>query len=192
MGFVELLEAIEARGKVEREKILSRSEKTVRRSIEEAETKAEEIAQTILQQADPGLEVTKTRIQGESELRKKRSLAQAKNRVVQEAFDKARQALSELREREDYESILRKLSMEILKKDDVVVTVDERDVPLIKTILASGRLNAEVKTGKACLGGLVVESKNGSVSIHNTIESRLEKLQESLVQEVNGILFGEG
>lgn len=190
MGFAELLEAIQAKGKEERERIISRSEKTARRLIEEAETKTEEIAQSILQEEDPELEVTKTRIQGESELRKKRSLAQVKNQIVQEVFKEAREALSRIRERKDYESILQKLGEEVLKGGDLMVYVDERDVPLIRKILASKGLNAEVKSGDDCLGGLVAETKNGSVTIHNTIESRLEKLQEPLVQEVNQILFG--
>lgn len=190
MGFSELLEAIEAKGKDERERIISRSEKTAQRLKEEAKTKAEEIAQSILQEEDPDLEVTKTRIRGELDLRKKRSLAQVKNQIVQEVFDRAHETLSRIRERNDYEPILQKLGEEVLRSEDLIVYVDERDVPLIQRILASSGLNAQVRSGKNCLGGLVVESKNGFVSTHNTIESRLEKLRESLVQEVNQILFG--
>ncbi len=190
MGFAELLEAIEAKGRDEREKIIARSERTAKRLIEEAEARAKEVAQSILQEEDPELEVTKTRIQGESELRKKRSLTQLKNQIVQDVFKEAREAFSRIRERKEYESIVQKLGEEVLKGKDLVVYVDERDVPLIKKILASRGLNAEVKSGDDCLGGLVAGSEDGSVSIHNTIESRLEKLQESLVQEVNQILFG--
>jgi len=190
MGFAELLEAIEVKGKEETEKIISRSEKTAKRLIKEAESRAKEIAQSILQEEDPELEVTKARILGESELRKKRSLAQVKNQIVQEVFDRAHEAFSRIREQNDYESILQKLGEEALRGEDLVVYVDERDVPLMKKILASGRPRVEVRSGDNCLGGLVGENKNGSVSTHNTIESRLEKIRESLIEEVNQILFG--
>jgi len=192
MGVSELLEAIEARGKEEREKILSRSEKTAKRLIKEATTRAKEVSQSILQEEDPELEATRTRILGESELRKKRSSTEVKHRVVQEVFDKAWQNLSKIRERPDYDSILEKLGGEVLKGEDFIVYVNERDVTLIQKILTSRGLNAEVKSGQNCVGGLVVETRNGSVSIHNTIESRLEKIRELLIQEVNQILFGEG
>ncbi len=192
MGVSELLEAIEARGKEEREKILSASEKTAKRLIKEAKTRAKEVSQSILQEEDPELEATRTRILGESELRKKRSLNKVKNQVVEEVFDKAWQNLSKIRERPDYDSILEKLGGEVLKGEDFIVYVNERDVTLIQKILKSRGLNAEVKSGQNCVGGLAVETRNGSVSIHNTIESRLEKIRELLIQEVNQILFGEG
>lgn len=189
MGFAELLGAIGAKGKEETDRIISRSEKTAKRLIEEAETRIEEIAQSILQEEDPELEVTKTRIQGESELRKKRSLAEVKDRIVQEVFERVHEALAKTRERTDYESILQRLEQEALIEEDFIVYVDERDTALIRKILASRGVNAEVKSGDDCLGGLVVESNNGVVSIHNTIESRLEKVRESLIHEVNLILF---
>ncbi|NIQ38923.1 MAG: hypothetical protein GTN81_10085 [Proteobacteria bacterium] len=189
MGVSELLDAIEARGKEERRKILSRSSKIANRLIEEAEARAKEISESILEQEDPEVEVTRTKILGESELKKKRSLAKAKNQLVEEAFDKARQELSKVRERNDYKSILHKLGDEILTGEDLIIYVDKRDIPLIQNILASRNLNAEVRPGQNCLGGLVVEKKDGSISVHNTIESRLEKRRESLTEELNKILF---
>jgi len=190
MGFAELLEAIEAKGQDEREKIITRSEKTAKRVIEEAKTKAKGIAQSILEEEDPELETTKTRMLGESELRKKKSLAQVKNQIVQEVFDKAQEAFSRIRERSDYALTLQKFGEEVLRDEDLIVYVDKRDVSLIRKILASRGLSVEVRSGQNCLGGLVVESKNGFVSTHNTIEARLEKLKEPLIQEVNQILFG--
>jgi V/A-type H+-transporting ATPase subunit E len=189
MGFAELLEAIEAKGKDEKEKIVSRSEKTASRSIQEAETKAKEITQSILEGEDPGLEVTKTRIRGESELRKKRSLAQAKNRILEEVFEKVRENLAKVRERKDYESILQKLAKEVLTGEDLIVYVHERDVSLVQKILATEGLRGEVRPVKDCLGGLIVESEKGAVSLHNTVESRLEKRRDSLIEKVNKIIF---
>jgi V/A-type H+-transporting ATPase subunit E len=190
MGFTELLQSIETKGKAERERIISRSEKTSKRLIAEGEGKAKETAQSILEKEDPELEVTKTRILGESELRKKRSLVQRKNDVIQHVFDEVQKTLSKIRERKDYESILQKLGEEVLMGEDLIVHADERDVPLIQKSLASRGLNAEVRSGQNCLGGLVIEHAKGSVSVHNTIESRLEKRRESLIEEVNQILFG--
>jgi V/A-type H+-transporting ATPase subunit E len=189
MGVSELLEAIEARGKEERKKILSRSNKTAKRLIEEAEARAKEISESILEQEDPELEVTRTKILGESELKKTRSLAQVKNQLVEEVFDKARQKLSKVRERNDYKSILHKLGDEVLTGEDLIICVDKRDIPLIQNILASRNLNAEVRPGQNSLGGLVVETEDGSISVHNTIESRLEKRRDSLAEELNQILF---
>jgi len=189
MGFAELIGAIGAKGKEETDRIISRSEKTAKRLIDEAEGKTKEIAQSILEGEDPELEATKTRILGESELRKKRSLAEVKDRIIQEVFGRVHEALSKTRERTDYESILQRLEQEVLIDEDFIVYVDERDTALIRKILASRGVNAEVRSGKDCLGGLVVESNNGAVSIHNTIESRLEKVRESLIHEVNLILF---
>ncbi|NIQ37777.1 MAG: hypothetical protein GTN81_04210 [Proteobacteria bacterium] len=189
MGFAELIEAIGARGKEEKERIISRSEETAKRLVKEAETRAKEIAESILEEDDPELEAARTRILGETELRKKRSSTEVKNQVVQEVFEKANETLSKIRNRGDYGSILEKLGAEVLVEEDLIVRVDERDVPLMKKILTSRGSNAEVRSGRSCLGGLIVERKNGSVSVHNTFESRLEKQRESLVEEVNRILF---
>ncbi|MBW2058837.1 MAG: V-type ATP synthase subunit E [Deltaproteobacteria bacterium] len=190
MGFAELLEAIEAKGREERERILSRSDRTAKRLIEEAEARAKELAQSILEEEDPELELTRTGIRGESDLRKKRSLVQMKNEILEEAFERAREDLSKIRERGDYESILQKLGDEVLEGGDVVVYVDRRDVHLIEKILASKGIEAEVKSGEDSFGGLVVETRDGALSIHNTIESRLEKLREPLIEQVSRILFG--
>ncbi len=189
MGFAELIEAIDSRGEEEKERIISRSEKTAKRLLKEAETRAKEIAESIFAEEDPELEATRTRILGESELRKKRSSTEVRSRVVQEVFDKANEAFSKIRDRGDYGSILEKLGEEVLVDEHLIVYVDERDAPLMKKILTSRGSNTEVRSGRSCLGGLIVERKDGSLSIHNTFESRLEKQKESLVEEVNRILF---
>ncbi len=61
----------------------------------------------------------------------------------------------------------------------------------IKKILSELNLSGEVIADLQCSGGLVVSTKNESVKISNTFESRLERVKEQKKLEIYAAMFGD-
>ncbi len=116
-----------------------------------------------------------------------------REKVFSAAFDLAGQRLSTLRQDKNYPAVFEKLAREAagaMGDRPFVVHVDGRDLELCKKTLAAMNIRCEVLTDLQCTGGLVASSPDGLISISNTIESRLQRIQEHKKLEIYAILSG--
>lgn len=109
------------------------------------------------------------------------------------AFTDAEKQLTSLRNDPSYSQVFRDLATEALQglgTDGIRVHIDPRDGEVCKKTLADLKVSAEVIPDLKTRGGLVVATSDESITISNTVESRLERGKERLKKELYGILFG--
>ena len=182
--------------------ILSEAREEAEKLKEEARKRAEARAEWILRKAKTQAEIERQRIIANAKLEvRKRKLA------VQEEY--IRRVIEELKNRlanlpdEEYFPILVELTakaVEELGSDSVVLRSNERTLKLIVERLSdfkeklAGRLGkqVEVTIGEPVqtIGGVIVESPDGSVRVDNTFEARIERFESELRAAIAKTLFG--
>ena len=175
-----------------------------------AQAKADEIRQRARQQADGERAVILDRARQEAERLRGQVVAttQMKARTIElehreklldSVFDAARKQLSSIEQWSDYNQIAHKLLQEAIQQlgaSKIQVRTDEQtQKALAKQGLEqlSTELSTEIILGKPLSQGLGVisETVDGHLQYDNTLETRLDRLQNGLRSPVYRILIGE-
>jgi V/A-type H+-transporting ATPase subunit E len=122
------------------------------------------------------------------------ALSKEKERMVNEAFQKAGNRLSGLRNDPAYRDLFAMLlseSLEAIDSNDIRVHVDTRDLDLCKSCLDEKKLQVNIIPDLTTAGGVEISSADGKIRVYNTLESRLEKARNVFNKEVCRLLFGE-
>jgi V/A-type H+-transporting ATPase subunit E len=134
------------------------------------------------------------RIHAGASINAREELLGVKNEVIGEIMKAAKKALAESPDRV---SIALKLTREAIEAAGVAkvrVCASKEDVAeLEKLIKADKSLSGKVEevTEYKCSGGALVEDVEGTISIDNTFETRLDMLMSRVLPEINRELFGE-
>ncbi|MEM4312397.1 MAG: V-type ATP synthase subunit E family protein [Nitrososphaerales archaeon] len=123
--------------------------------------------------------------------------AKSKNLVLIEeaisrAFSEALNTIRDMKRDEKYEDTLRLLleeAIDAVGQKEVIVQANEKDLPILKIILAKPFKGRKVKVilkdePLNCSGGLVVTSKDGTITFSNTMEARLERMKPILKRKL--------
>jgi V/A-type H+-transporting ATPase subunit E len=184
-ALTEILAEIEA-GKseaLEQFRSMNRSTKAeVAKILEGSEREAESIRRQILGSAE--LEARNSIL---------RSLEEASNRIVQDSLSAVT-----VKKPDDYERALAKLISEaalVIGKDAIVNcnTKDKKVVgSIVKELNAKNGMRLTVSNNSVgSMGGVVLESKDGTIRYDNTLEARLERIRPQLRREIVNILSGK-
>jgi vacuolar-type H+-ATPase subunit E/Vma4 len=176
----------------------------------EAKTKADAIRQHANEQAESERKVIleKARLEAErlrgqvvasAQLKARTMQLEHREKLLDKVFDAARQRLSTIQKRSDYDQVAAQLLREAvtqLKADHAEVRVDEATQKSLKAQALeqiSRELNAQLSMGKSLEGGLgvVVDASEGRLHYDNTLETRLSRLQSALRSSVYHVLMGE-
>ena len=164
-----------------------------------AEKTAEAEKTKILENGKKQSEMRYQQIISEAKMNARRAKLDAKEDVIDAAFN---QAIGELKERaaegnDDYKDSLSKMIKEAADEiggNDLIIQLNEADTDKIKQDLSSDTFELEgikfqigepIKT----IGGAVLKTSNGDIEVNNTIEARLERYKSILRSEVAEILF---
>ncbi|WP_456367179.1 V-type ATP synthase subunit E [Thermococcus sp.] len=182
--------------------ILNEAQREAEKIKEEAKKKAEAKAEWILRKAKTQAEMEKQRAiaSAKLEVRKKRL-------AVQEEMIKA--VISALKDRlaslpdEEYFMTLVSLTSEALEElgvNKAVLRSNERTLKLIverlpefkKGVSETIGRDVDITVGEPIntIGGILVESVDGSVRVDNTFEARMERFEAELRARIAKILFG--
>ncbi|MCD6428893.1 MAG: hypothetical protein J7L12_04705 [Desulfurococcales archaeon] len=200
MGLEELRKSILEKAERKASKIIEDAKEKAKKIIEEAR---EEYYRRLSKERERALRKLK-----EEENRKYISkvmelnleLVNLKNRILNEVVSELRRRLMTLSGDLRKES-LRKLLKEALDTGifgsrRVVVKVIPEDIELIKDVIREEGLEDRVASisviGSEFLGGVIVESEDGSIALDNTYATRLDKVMPKLVEKLNKEVFGLG
>lgn len=119
--------------------------------------------------------------------------------LLDSVFNEARKQLSSIEQWSDYNEIAHKLLKEAVQQlgaSKILVRADEqtqKEIAKIKLEQLSSELGVEISLGKPLSQGLGVisETVDGHLQYDNTLEIRLERLQNGLRSPVYRILIGE-
>jgi V/A-type H+-transporting ATPase subunit E len=182
--------------------ILSEAQSEAEKIKEEARKRAESKAEWILRKANTQAEIEKQRIIANAKLEVRKKRLQKQEELIREVITALKDRLAELPD-DEYFDILVDLGAEAVKEmgvDTVVMRSNERTLELLKSrlndfkkaVAAKTGVKIKVRRGKPIntIGGLVVESIDGSVRVDNTFEARIERFEGELRAAVAKALFG--
>jgi vacuolar-type H+-ATPase subunit E/Vma4 len=177
---------------------------------EEARAKAEALRQRAQVEAESERKVILDRAQQDAERLRSQAVATAqlkartlqlehREKLLDKVFDTARERLSSIQKRVDYDKVAAQLLREAiaqLNAESAEVRADDATERFLKSTAVkqvSKELDAEITFGKPLESGtgLVVSASEGHLTYDNTLETRLSRLQNSLRSAVYQVLMGE-
>jgi V/A-type H+/Na+-transporting ATPase subunit E len=190
--------------------ILSEAEAEAKQIKADAEAKAEAIrlrAQQqaeaeraeILQRASAEAERLRSQVIATTQLKARTQQLEYREKLLDQVFAAARQQLPTIKQWSDYDTIVLRLLREAivqLKAEQATVKVDsatqtrlsaEAVAKLAGELKVSLQIDGALKQGT----GVIVETSNGRMHYDNTLETRLNRLQNILRSPVYHLLMGE-
>jgi V/A-type H+-transporting ATPase subunit E len=192
MALDEILKALEEEGDREVAEIIAKARAQADKIIEEAKEEAKRLKNEEVDKAKRAAESESARIINAARLFAKKEIIRAKEECIKKVVEEARERLKNLRRGKEYPQILQRLIAEAMEGVDgrVVVKVNPEDKELAQKLLSDFQITYELKPESNIEGGLQVQTKDASIFINNTLESRLNKAAQLLKTEVTKILFG--
>ncbi len=203
-GTEKIVSSIMSDAQIKAESILAEAEKENQSILSEGETQAVAEKEKILENAEKQAQMRYQQIISEAKMNSRRMELEAREEVIEEAFQKAEEKLKEIASSDasEYKASLEKVITEAgaeIGGGDLIVLVKESDAAKIKGSLPSIEKSISDKTSNPTklemgeslntIGGAVLKTKNGEIEVNNTIEARMLRFKKSLRSEVAGILF---
>ena len=164
-----------------------------------AKGQAESESRVILEKARVEAERLRGQVVASAQLKARTMQLESREKLLDKVFEAARQRLASIQKRSDYEQVTAQLLREALtqlKADRAEVRADEATTKLLKMQTLeqiSKELNAHISMGKPLESGLgvVVDASEGRLHYDNTLETRMNRLQNALRSAVYHVLMGE-
>jgi len=203
-GTEKIVSSIMSDAQIKADSILAEAEKENETILRDGETVADTEKEKILENAQKTAQMRYQQIISEAKMNSRRMELEAREEVIEEAFQKAEEKLKELASSDasQYKESLEKVIVESgveIGGGDLVILVKESDVTKITGSVSSLEASISDKTGTTTklemgenittIGGAIVKTKNGEIEVNNTIEARMLRFKKSLRSEVAGILF---
>lgn len=203
-GKEKIVSSIMSDAQIKAEAILAKAEKEKESILSEGEVQAVVEKERILETAEKQAKMRYQQIISEAKMNSRRMELEAREEMIEEAFNKAEEKLTEIASSDaaEYKTSLQKMITEAgveIGGGDLVVLVKESDVTKVKDSLPSiekeitDNINTPTKLEMGenipTIGGTVLKTKNGEIEVNNTIEARMQRFKKSLRSEVAGILF---
>lgn len=166
------------------------------RILSEAGKTAEERHSRIIARGEHEIKIITGRILSQARMDARHMMREAKERGISDCFSEAEKSLTHITQTTRYETILRNLirdAIDELGAEDAVIISTERDREIVRKILLE--MGEKISIGTECaiaIGGVIVRSRSGSVTVNNTFDVRLERQRDGLVYELSRILYESG
>ena len=194
MAYENLLKSVEESAQEREQELREKAQSAVQAISEDTQKQATDLQQSLLAETKKAVVIEKNKRIYLTKGENKETLIKTKEKIVSKAFRDAEQRLSNLRNDPKYPAIFTKLAREAIEAvggEKFRIHIDKRDEHLVKRIMSDMNLTAEIIADLQCFGGLVVSTRNESVKISNTLESRLERAKERKKLEVYAVMYGD-
>jgi vacuolar-type H+-ATPase subunit E/Vma4 len=194
-----LSRAVNSEAKTEADRVLAEAKSKSDTILQHAKKQAAAERDEILDQAQQ--EVNRLHDQAISTTRMKARTMELdfREKMLEKVFVESLQQLPSIQQWTDYSQIAQQLiqeAVELLKSDTLQVRVDKKTRGFITDPILAGlakKLNVKLSFGKPLEQGtgVIVETADGHLIYDNTLETRLNRVQNSLRSPVHHILMGE-
>ena len=191
MALEDIFRALEEQAEQECQQILEDARYQAETIAQEAQEQAEEIRLKLVGDAEKASRLKASQSVNSSRLESKKKVAALKQDAVAGVFDKVLSEAEALRGSDAYPATFKALLTEAMQgvEGEVEILVDSTDVELAKRALDEIGVSAEVKPDISTTGGVVVVTGGGRIMRRNTVEDRLENVQQLIQADVAEILF---
>ena len=200
-GMTNIIEIINSKTAEKEKEILEEAEKQKTQKLNEAKSKAKQVASTITGKAEIESNAEVSRYEASAKLRSKYQLLEAKEALIKDVLLSTRKHLEELVKKKAYERTLEKLIVDgatALEEADLEIVVPKGHSSNID--LKSVEAAVKKETGNSikfsiskdtvrATGGAIVRNRDTTRWIDNTFEARLERLEGEIRDTISTILF---
>jgi V/A-type H+/Na+-transporting ATPase subunit E len=210
-GVENIIAHIETKAENEISELLSKARKEAENIKNLANQEAEVESEKVLSHAKRSASLEGQRILAETKIQVRRKMMDSQEKAISKSFNEAKDVLRKLAEngKEDrfvYKDILFDLiasGSEILDGDNLELALNKEDSKTCThAMLEEARSLVKERTGRnvhlslskepmTFIGGVVVRDTEKAVEVDNSLETRLNRLRESIRVDVAKILFGE-
>ena len=194
MGIDKIIAKIKSDANAEVQRIKAETKQDVDKILAEAEKKGKQEYANIVERGERDIEAISNRIKSGARMDARRIVMEARDQGISQCFTEAVKSLSDLTNKtKKYETVLKNLiqdGIEVLGLDEVIIISAERDRAIVKKVVSG--MSDKVVMGKESIdsiGGVVIRSKSGYVTVNNTFETILERQKNDLRSEVSKILY---
>ena len=167
-------------------------------NIDVSKSRIEGEYENIISNAEKKAENLKRQVTGSSKLSARNKELLLLEQAVNDVYVKAKEKLSSYSEEQNYRNMLIKTlddSIPNLGTYDIIIECLKRDVEFFKNQIESlsQTFNKKIKVQsnlKNSLGGFKIKSSDGTVTLDNTIDSRIERLKPLIRKNIAQILRG--
>ncbi len=197
---IELLSrAILGEAREESDQIMIDARENANAILQRAQEQAETERSQILERATQNAERIHSQAVSTTQLKARTMIQESREKVLESVFAVVRQQIQSIQQRTDYNEIARRLLREGLiqmKASRVEFRADEITLKyLTGSVLdeLSKELKVQIKVGRPLERGIgvVVDTENGHMHFDNTLEARLNQMQNTLRAPVYHLLMGE-
>lgn len=166
---------------------------------QQAQLRAESERKEILDHARQEAERLRSQMVATAQMKARTLQLEHREKLLDKVFNAAKEKLSALQKRSDYDRIVAELLREAvtqLKVDQAEVRADAVTQKILKDKVLntlSKELNTKLSVGEVLDEGtgIVVDADHGRLHYDNTLETRLSRLQSALRSAVYHVLMGE-
>jgi V/A-type H+-transporting ATPase subunit E len=184
------------------EKILQSTEEQILTNLQEslnssqeplsnAKSSLEQEYDKILSEGKKEAEKLEKQIIGNADLESRNRQLLLVEESIEKVFDKAIKKIKDADRNKDYSKLISSLlteSIEAIGTSDITIQTNSKDKPVVESILSKFP-GATLGNTIECLGGVKVQSKDGTMTFDNTIDARFERLK-SLIRKDIASKFG--
>ncbi|MFH1716619.1 MAG: V-type ATP synthase subunit E [Planctomycetota bacterium] len=191
----QLLAAIKEMADAEKAEIRAQAEQEIAKISERTEAQIEQFRDKALARLEGQLRMESECIVGRAELEIRDRLINEKNEVLREVFELASRQIAALDDAEKNQDILKRLVREAIGRincEDLRLRISRTDLSLWESLKGYFPGSIPVVLCDGPKGTVIVETNDGSRSIDNSIETRLEMAREVMKLELVELLFDAG
>jgi len=192
MSHQDLINALLQDGKRQCEQIIEKARADAEGIIKNTEKELEERKRGLLNKIEADIKIKSVQIINRANINANGKILKAKYEAIEDIFQKATERFFEIKNENKYLSIFEKLCKEVLGdiKGETKVIMCREDASLFNKLFPD--IKAEIApVNSSNIFGIELITKNGSVIIKNTLNSRLEKIKPELILELNNLIFGK-
>ena len=163
-------------------------------TLSKSQNSLEQEYDKIIDEGKKESEKIEKQIVGSSDLESRNKQLLLVEESVEKVFDKAIEKIEATSRNDNYSKLITTLldeSTEALGTTEVVVYTNSKDQDVVKSLLSKYSGSELSSETIACLGGVEVKSKDGSMTFNNTIDARLERMKPLIRKEI-ATKFGLG
>lgn len=168
----------------EAQAIVEQAEQQAEALLEQERSRAEQAAQSIEDRLVRRAQEKRSRRLNQARVEALEIIGQARQALVQQAFDRISEQLKQVR-KHDYSQVLARLLDETLQaledsQGPLTLRADPRDRSLLTELLTEREAELQVDYDLECLGGVAASTADGRIGVTNTLDSRLERARRAL------------
>jgi V/A-type H+-transporting ATPase subunit E len=187
------------------DKILKKTEKEIlldlknsgsdsKQTLDDSLTKLEQEYDKVISDGKKEADKIEKQIIGSSDLEVRNKQLLLLEEGVGKVFSKALDQIANVDRSGDYSNLIKTMldeSTKILGTTEVTVFTNAKDKDVVKSALSKFS-GAELSSDTIdCLGGIIIKSKDGTMTFDNTIDARIERLKPLIRKEIAST-FGVG